>query len=88
MIDSNFYQNSSPFKLHELAQNLDCQYSGDKNYQIEGIETLSNANKKELTFLSNKKYVHLLDGSKAGVFIVEKKYVKDSKRNYLISDED
>ena len=86
MVDCSFYKRAGPFKLDQLARSLDCNLSGDKNFEILDIGTLEDANKNEISFLSNKKYLNLLKSTNAGAIIVEKKFATDSNKNYLISD--
>jgi len=59
------------YELSELLQQIGVEYSGD-SITISALNTLSDANAFELSFLQNKKYVDQLQGTKAGaVFVTE-----------------
>lgn len=60
------------FTLAQLAQQLGAQVHGDGTLEIRKVATLEKAGEGDITFLSNKKYRHYLEQSKAtAVFITE-----------------
>jgi len=59
------------YELSELLQQIGVEYSGD-SITISALNTLSDANAFELSFLQNKKYADQLKTTKAGaVFVTE-----------------
>jgi UDP-3-O-[3-hydroxymyristoyl] glucosamine N-acyltransferase len=85
LIDKDFYKSSGPFTLFELARFLKCDYIGNKKKKIFDISTLDLAKDDELSFFSNNKYRKSFEKTKAGVLIINKKFLKDNK-NCLITD--
>ena len=85
MVDSNFYKNLGPFKVSSIIKDIDCDFIGDIDFLVEDISPLEFANKNDLTFFNNKKYFRIFESSNAGVFIVEKKFATNDKKNYIIS---
>lgn len=59
-----------PMKLYELARLLKCPYEGEGNTEIWGFNSLENAQKGEVTFLSNRTYRHLLEKTNASAAII------------------
>ncbi len=58
-------------RVTELANRLDIKYEGE-DFEVEGISTLSEATRNEISFLENQKYLKDLPLTKAGaVFIRE-----------------
>ena len=52
MIDKDFYKNSGPFSLHDLAKNLKVEFVGDGGKVIDDIATIDCALNNEITFLT------------------------------------
>jgi len=59
-------------KLQEIANIIGAEFSG-KDIEITGMNTLKDATKNELSFVSNSKYVKDIEGSNAGAIIVDEK---------------
>jgi len=58
-------------RVGELAKEIALEYSGE-DFEVEGIDTLKDAKKNQLSFFENKKYADELSNTKAGaVFIKE-----------------
>ena len=86
MPDQNFYKNHGPYSLSELSEHFKFEIVGNSKKIIHDISTLSEAKNSDISFLSNKKYVDEFKQSKAGVIIVEEKFVDDKNlREYIIS---
>ncbi len=85
MADSSFYKNFGPFDLESIVNDIDCEIKGDKTKLMNDISSLRDANKGEISFLSNKKYIEDFENSNAGAFIVERKYATNPEKNYIIS---
>lgn len=58
--------------LAEIASIIDGEVIGDKDLVIEGINSIQEAEEKELTFISELKYLSLAQESKASAFIVSR----------------
>lgn len=56
--------------LGELAALLHGELKGPPDLELEGIAAVETAGPQEITFISEKRYVRLIDGSQAGAFIV------------------
>ncbi|MDT8338302.1 MAG: UDP-3-O-(3-hydroxymyristoyl)glucosamine N-acyltransferase [Sulfurimonas sp.] len=57
--------------LKEIAEILKCDFSGE-SFEITKMNTLKDATKSELSFVSNLKYVKEIQSSNAGAIIVDK----------------
>ena len=58
-------------RLQELAQQLNAELKGDASVVIHRVNTLDKAGPDEVAFLSDEKYHHLLEATKAGAVIVK-----------------
>ncbi|MGL4507155.1 MAG: UDP-3-O-(3-hydroxymyristoyl)glucosamine N-acyltransferase, partial [Aeromonas sobria] len=58
------------FTLAQLAQQLGAEIHGDGTVEIRKVATLEKAGKGEITFLSNTKYRHYLEQSKASAVLI------------------
>ncbi|WP_421173440.1 UDP-3-O-(3-hydroxymyristoyl)glucosamine N-acyltransferase [Aeromonas dhakensis] len=58
------------FTLAQLAQQLGAQVHGDGTLEIHKVATLEKAGEGDITFLSNKKYRHYLEQSKATAVLI------------------
>ncbi len=73
--------------MSDISEHFKCEIVGDSKKIIHDISTLSEATNSDISFLSNKRYVEQFKQSKAGVIIVEKKFVdNNNSRQYVISD--
>lgn len=59
-------------KLRELAERLQCEFTGDGNVEIRGVAAIETAGPRELTFLSNPRYKRHAKASRAGAIVVSK----------------
>ena len=66
--------NNKEFSLQEIAQKINGEVFGDENIMINGIQSLSDANEGQISFLGNKKYASQLATSKAAAVIVGKDF--------------
>lgn len=74
MVDSRFYDKQGPFTLKELAALCEgALEAGNEAEHIHDVASLSTANKKEISFLSNTKYTQELRDSQAGACIIAPK---------------
>ncbi|ELI6416861.1 TPA: UDP-3-O-(3-hydroxymyristoyl)glucosamine N-acyltransferase [Aeromonas salmonicida subsp. salmonicida] len=58
------------FTLAQLAQQLGAEIHGDETLEIRKVATLEKAGEGDITFLSNKKYRHYLEQSKASAVLI------------------
>ncbi|MDX1269170.1 MAG: LpxD N-terminal domain-containing protein, partial [Oceanisphaera sp.] len=56
--------------LQELARQLGAELKGDSTQVIRRVNTLDKAGPDEVAFLSDSKYHHLLENTKAGAVII------------------
>ncbi|MGH9788830.1 MAG: UDP-3-O-(3-hydroxymyristoyl)glucosamine N-acyltransferase, partial [Candidatus Acidiferrales bacterium] len=59
-------------KLRELAERLNCEFTGDGNVEIRGVAAIETAGPGELTFLSNPRYKRHAKQSRAAAMVVAK----------------
>ena len=59
-------------RLIEIAQKLGCTVDGDANLEITGVAGIEQAQPGELTFLANRKYVPLLERTRASAILITK----------------
>lgn len=57
--------------LKEIASIIEAELIGD-NFEVSGINTLKNASKTEISFVSNSKYIKEIQDTNAGAVIVDK----------------
>ena len=72
------------FTAEEIAEFLGADIRGDKDAQICGLNTLSNAREGELSFLSNSQYKGQLDRTKASFVILSAENSHDYAGSCLI----
>ena len=56
--------------VEELARRLNCPFEGDGAAVIRGVSSLEKAQKGDLVFLAHRKYLSLLERSKASAAII------------------
>nr|WP_321265693.1 UDP-3-O-(3-hydroxymyristoyl)glucosamine N-acyltransferase [uncultured Sulfurimonas sp.] len=64
-------------KISQIASIIGAEFSGD-DFEVTAMNTLKNASKTELSFVSNSKYINDIKDSNAGAIIVDK-----STKNYV-----
>lgn len=57
--------------LKEIASIIEAELIGD-NFEVSGMNTLKNASKTEISFVSNSKYIKEIQDTNAGAVIVDK----------------
>ena len=71
------------FKLEELAKLINGKVVGDTNAVVDNLSTIQNANSSSITFLSNAKYIDLLNNSNASAVVVDINFQEDSRFHYI-----
>ena len=59
-------------RLQEIAKIVGAEFSGE-DIEITGINTLKDATKNEISFVSNSKYLKDIQNSNAGAILVDDK---------------
>ena len=75
-----------PATLDELSQVSGARLEGTPDCSIESVNTLKNAKKGEITFLSNRRYVGDLLSTKASAVILSEEDLEKCPSNALVSD--
>ncbi len=73
------------YSLGELAQQLGLSFSGDTQRQLTGLASLTVAGPEDVSFLSDRKLLSELAGTRAGVVILAPEFVVDSPVDCLIA---
>ncbi|MBL4739508.1 MAG: UDP-3-O-(3-hydroxymyristoyl)glucosamine N-acyltransferase [Sneathiella sp.] len=76
MADLDFYKRSGPFLLSHLAEIVDAEIVNAKNPNVEisDVGSLDKAGDRDISFLSNRKYIEPFIQSKAGACIVSSEF--------------
>lgn len=77
-MDSRFFGNFRSIKVSELATICGMKMFGLNDFQISSVKTLKAAQKNDLSFFDNKKYLNDLKSTNAGAIIISEKNL-----NYL-----
>ena len=72
------------FTLAQLAQQLGAEVHGDGTREIRKVATLEKAGEGEIAFLSNKKYRHFLEQSKATAVLITEADLQFCPTNALV----
>ena len=59
------------FTVKKIAKIFNGKIIGDNEVTIKGIGTIENANKEDITFLSNAKYINYLNTTNASAVIID-----------------
>lgn len=70
-----YYEEPVAVSLSELAVYCGCKFIGDGHTQICGVNTLKQANRTQLSFLGNKKYLDDLKNTNACVVIIDEQNI-------------
>jgi UDP-3-O-[3-hydroxymyristoyl] glucosamine N-acyltransferase len=73
--------------LGELAQQFDLQLSGDAQRPVSGLATLAGAEPDQVSFLSSKKYVGQLAGTRAAAVIIHPDLAQHCPVDVLLTDD-
>jgi len=67
MLHNRFFEKKGPFPFENILKEINCtdDYSSFKKIKIQGIDTLVNAQNKEITFLNSSKYSNISLQTKA-----------------------
>lgn len=73
--------------LEQLAQLTQSTYSGDKHTEIDSVASISDASTRQISFISNTKYLNQLEGTSASAVILNAKLAETYQGNALINDD-
>ncbi len=74
-------------RLSGLSDRFGLQLDGDGNHEVCGVGTLSSAGPKDVSFLSNRKYLKQLESTRAGVVILKPEDASRCPVDCLLSDD-
>lgn len=72
--------------LGELADFVGGRYAGDRARSVSAVAALADANREQLSFLSNRKYASQLTDTEAGAILVPKNLEGDDQRWIRVDD--
>lgn len=73
------------YKIQEIANLLQGEIKGDREFEIKGLSPFFQAKEDELTFASDEKFLHKLEETKAKVIIVPDMPLPETKKIYIIT---
>jgi len=74
-------------KLRDLATHLGCEFDGDPELEVTGINEIHVVEKGDITFVDHPKYYDMALKCAASVVIIDKKVDKPSDKNLIFSDD-
>ena len=85
---NQFFVKKGPFPLKEIIKNIRCNgdFSHANDFEIYGVESLSNATKNDMTFLNSSKYKNLSLKTKAAACITTSNLSKFLPNNCIKLD--
>lgn len=76
-----------PYKLKEIADILNAEFEGDKNFEVTGINEIHKVEFGDITFVDHPKYYIKALKSKASVVIINKKVNRPEDKMLIFSDD-
>jgi UDP-3-O-[3-hydroxymyristoyl] glucosamine N-acyltransferase len=76
---------NSQYSLSELGARFGLELKGDGEHLIDGVGTLADAGKGQITFLANPGYRKVLGSTRAGAVILREKDAGDCPTNCLVA---
>ncbi len=74
------------YSLKKISEIFNVEFIGDENYSIDKVSSFEKATNSCIIFLSDKKFIKLLDKTKSKVIITTKDLSKFCNHNVVISD--
>lgn len=72
-------------KLKDLAKHLDCEFDGDPEFEITGINEIHVVEEGDITFVDHPKYYDMALKCAASVVIIDRKVERPEGKNLLFS---
>ena len=71
MVTNQFFEKQGPFPLKKIIKLIDCDgdFSNVDDLEIDGVESIFNAQKNDMTFLNSAKYKEISLKTKAAACI-------------------
>jgi UDP-3-O-[3-hydroxymyristoyl] glucosamine N-acyltransferase len=77
----------APRKLSELAAYLNCEFDGDPDFEVTGLNEIHVVKKGELTFVDHPKYYQKAMHCPASVVILDQRIQRTADKHLLFSDD-
>lgn len=74
---------NSPIRLKDLAAHLGCEYDGDPEFEVTGLNEIHVVGPGEVTFVDHPKYYSKALACKASVVIIDRKVERPADKNLL-----
>ncbi len=74
-------------KLKDLAKHLNCEFDGDPEMEVTGINEIHVVEKGDITFVDHPKYYDMALKCAASVVIIDKKVERPEGKNLIFSDD-
>ncbi len=86
MADPRFFQREGPFTLADLASRIDAEVAegADPRLKITDVAPLDSAQKGELSFLDNPKYIRAFEATNAGACIVAARFLEQAPKGLTL----
>lgn len=75
------------YALEEIAQLLNCEFVGDKQFEVLGMNEIHVVEKGDIVFVDHPKYYDKALQSKASIVLINKKVDCPEGKALLISDD-
>jgi len=75
------------YTLWEIARHINAELHGDPKCEIKNIGTLEHATSGEISFLSNNRYTHFLESTKASAVILKAEHLDSCPVHALVMDD-
>ena len=75
-----------PISLEQVAKMLDCDYFGDKDLSVSGLNEIHRVKKGEIVFVDHKKYYDKALNSDASVILINEKVDFPEHKGLLLSE--
>lgn len=75
------------YSLHEIAQLIDCEYVGDSNFEVTGMNEIHVVTVGDIVFVDHPKYYDKALQSNASVILINKKVACPQGKALLLSDD-
>ena len=73
-MSNQFYKNLGPYSVKNIAELIDATVIGDEELEVHNVKSLDNADKNDISFFDNKRYMMSFEKSLAGACIVSKNH--------------
>lgn len=71
---SSFFSPACKLTVLDIATSIGGRFQGNADFLLEGVAPLTSANKTDITFFHNTRYLSDLEKTQAGAILIEEKY--------------